>query len=125
MNGHDAAAVGAIYTADAPIFDPAYPEQLIGADGARKDAEGYLKAFPDMNARVVTMVSKGDLVLGEIVFVGTNSGPMETPAGVVPPTNRKIELHVGFSARVNSKGLIAEERRYYDTAGMMRSLGLA
>ena len=125
VNGHDAIAVGSIYTKDAPISDPSYPEPLIGAEGARKDAESYLKAFPNMTARILRMASNGDFVMGEVQFHGTNSGPMETPAGVIPPTNRSLELHVAFAARVNAQGLISEERRYYDTTAFMKALGLA
>ena len=49
---------------------------------------------------------------------------MAGPAGEIPATNRPMEVRFAAFLRVTDQGLIAEERRYFDLAGMMQQLGL-
>ena len=90
----------------------------------RKDIDDFLGAFPDMQFTVANVVGTAELVALEGVGVGTHRGPMETPGGAIPPTNRSVSMPFAAFVRLNSDGLIAEERRYYDVAGMLQQLGL-
>ena len=83
----------------------------------------WLKTFPDITFKPANILSKGDILAFEVTLAGTNKGPLQTPHGEVPPTNKRIEFQgVGYW-RVNTQGLIAEERRYYDTATIGKQLG--
>jgi steroid delta-isomerase-like uncharacterized protein len=124
LNRHDAAAFAGFYTPDALVHDPQHPEPLKGRDAIRKDIADFIGAFPDLNFTLKTVVESGDTVAFEGAGKGTHKGPMASPAGEIPATNRPMELRFAAFLRVNGQGLIAEERRYFDMAGMMQQLGL-
>ncbi len=124
INRHDVNAFAALFTPDAVIRDPATPQPLKGRDAIRQNGDGWFKAFPDVQFKVSNSIAKGDTVAIEVVMTGTHKGPLTGPAGTIPPTNRRMEIRgVGF-LRINAQGLIAEERRYYDTVSLMQQLGL-
>jgi len=124
FNDHDAEAWAGDYSENATVHDPQYPAPLEGRDAIRKDASDFFAAFPDIQFRTVSIVAGGDRVAIEGVGSGTHRGPMEGPAGTIPPTNKRAEVPYAAFVRVDSSGLITEERRYYDLAGMMQQLGL-
>ena len=124
FNKHDVDGVVSVYASNIVSYDPFYPAPLKGLDSIRKDTKNFFKAFPDMKIKFLNLMTKGNTIMGELQFTGTNSGPLDSPNGKIPATNKRIEMRGAFTARVNAKGLLVEERRYYDTASMMRSLGL-
>ncbi len=125
FNKHDARAAAAHYAQDSVAYDPFYPEPLKGRAAIEKDTADFFRAFPDLRVEVINIFEKGDRAAGEIKMTGTNSGPMATPMGEVPPTGKRIDLRGVFVGRLNAENLIVEERRYYDTGTMMKQLGLA
>ena len=125
FNKHDARAVAANYAQDSVAYDPFYPEPLKGRAAIEKDAADFFRAFPDIHFEVINLFDKGDRAAGEVKMTGTNSGPLATPMGEVPPTGKRIDLRGALVGRLNAENLIVEERRYYDTGTMMKQLGLA
>ena len=124
FNRHDAAAFAAQYAPDAVVYDPMYPQPLKGRDAIRKDVEDFFTAFPDIQFKVSSIMAKGDTGALEGQGTGTHTGPIAGPAGTIPGTNRRIEMPAAFFVRINDRGLLIEERRYMDMAGMMQQLGL-
>ena len=124
LNRHDAEAFTAFYAPDALIHDPQHPEPLKGRDAIRQDIADFIGAFPDLVFTLKTAVESGDTVAFEGTGTGTQKGPMAGPAGEIPATNRPMEVRFAAFLRVNDQGLIAEERRYFDMAGMMQQLGM-
>lgn len=124
FNRHDVNEVVSVYSTDTVVYDPAFPEPLKGHEGVRKDVENFFGGFPDVKVQILNLMTKGDVILGKVLFTGTNSGPLGTAKGTVPATNRQIEFRSAFSARANSQNLLVEERRYFDTRSLLRSLGL-
>jgi steroid delta-isomerase-like uncharacterized protein len=124
FNRHDAGAFAALHALDATAYDPQYPEPLHGRDSIRKDIEDFFVSFPDVRATVSTVLTDGDTVGCELEFSGTNHGPLVTPAGLVPATNRPVSVPGSRFVRVNEEGLVVECRRYFDMAGLIQQLGL-
>ena len=85
--------------------------------------DGFKAAFPDSNMVVEHAVDGGDEVFVEGRYLGTHTGPMESPQGTIPATGNKIELRFADYFRV-SGGLITDHRTYWDQAQMMTQLGL-
>jgi steroid delta-isomerase-like uncharacterized protein len=125
FNKHDTRAVAAHYAQDCVAYDPFYPQPLKGRAAIEKDAGDFFRAFPDLRFEVINLFEKGDRAAGEVKMTGTNSGPLATPMGEVPPTGKRIDLRGALVGRINAENLIVEERRYYDTGTMMKQLGLA
>jgi steroid delta-isomerase-like uncharacterized protein len=125
FNRHSGADWETFYAPDAVVYDPQYPEPLRGRAAIRKDVEDFFGAFPDIRVTLRTVLEDGDAQGWEVSVAGTHKGALPLPTGDVAPTGKRIELSVGGFARVNSQGLVVEERRYFDLAGMMAQLGLA
>ena len=125
LNKHDVDAAMGVWAPDAEIHDPGAPEAIKGTDAIRQNLNAWLQAFPDIKLDVVEPVSsEGNNVGFQVRISGTHTGDLVGPQGTVPPTNNKFQFTgVGFW-RLNSQGLIGEERRYYDTAGLNRQLGM-
>jgi steroid delta-isomerase-like uncharacterized protein len=123
---HDVDAVTKLYASDAVAYDPMYPEPLRGRDAIRKDAAGYIRAFPDLRFEILTAIEKDERTgAGEVRLTGTHTGPLEAPTGEqIPPTNKRTDLRGAAFVKLNDRGEIVEERRYYDVGTMLRQLGI-
>ncbi|MDQ1301548.1 MAG: hypothetical protein QG637_1470 [Chloroflexota bacterium] len=125
FNQHDMNAFAALYAINVVAYDPMYPEGLTGRDAILKDAEDFILAFPDIQIEVISSISGGDRAAFEMELRGTHTGPLVTPSGSIPATNRRMNLRIGRFMRVDSQGAIAADNRYYDTAGIAQQLGLS
>ena len=123
FNTSDYDAIVALAADDFELIDCASGEKYVGPDGARRNAEGWLTAFPDVSVEILNIVASGDWAVAECVGRGTHSGPMQTPMGEVAPTGRKMELHFCSIIRVRD-GKIVEGRDYYDAMSIANQLGL-
>ena len=85
--------------------------------------QAFLRAFPDGRIHRDRLVEAGDRIVVEGRYTGTNTGPLQTPAGELPATGRPLVMPFADSFRVVD-GKIVEHRIYYDTAGMLAQLGL-
>ncbi|TMC56423.1 MAG: ester cyclase [Chloroflexi bacterium] len=123
---HDLEGLANVYAADAVAYDPMYPEPLRGRAAIKKDAATFLRGFPDLRFEIVSIFEKDDRNgAGEMRLTGTHTGPLETPTGdEVPPTNKRVDLKGGAFVRLNERGEIIEERRYYDVGTILRQLGI-
>ena len=125
FNRHDLDGFVGIYSSDAVVNDPAYPEPLKGREAIKKDISIFVTAFPDIRVRVVkSIVGDDNTIAAEWVMTGTNRGPIETPTETIPATNKPMELRVATFERLDGEGRIVEESRYYDQAGLFAQLGI-
>jgi steroid delta-isomerase-like uncharacterized protein len=123
-NSHDAARLAAIYTHDATLLDPFYPEPLEGREAIEKDAADLFTAFPDITFRATQVIADGKTVVVEALASGTNSGPLQLPTDLIPATHRRLEFSVASFLDLDAMGSVHEERRYFDVAGVLTQLGL-
>ena len=125
LNAHDLDALLELLAPDAEVQDPGVAEPIKGKEAIRQNLGSWLKAFPDMKFEVVEPVlSEGNDVLFQGRISGTHTGDLTTPQGTVAPTNKKFQFAGAGFWRLNSQGLVSEERRYYDTAALRDQLGL-
>jgi ketosteroid isomerase-like protein len=123
FNAKDLDAIEALAADDFVLIDCASGEKYEGPEGARRNAEGWLTPFADVNVEVTNVVSSGDWAVAECVGRGTHSGPMQTPMGEVAPTGKQIELHFCSLVKVRD-GKMVEGRDYYDAMTIASQLGL-
>jgi ketosteroid isomerase-like protein len=107
----DLDAAAALLDPNVLSYDPSIPEPVKGREACRKASE-ILAKIPDLKIRILNILSKGDEVAGEFITTFT-----------MPPTGRRIELRYAKFFRVNSRGLIEEEREYSDSAEKEKQLG--
>lgn len=89
---------------------------------------GYAKAFwaAAPNARLVrdrVIAETTDTIVVEGRFIGTQTGPLVSPAGTLPTTGRHFELPFCDIMMARGDG-IAEHHVWYDQAALLGQLGL-
>jgi steroid delta-isomerase-like uncharacterized protein len=122
-NRHDVRAFVAFYAEGATVRDPAYAEPLVGHEAIRKDFEEFVTAFPDATFTLGTVLVDADTIAFEVRASATHRGPLAGPAGLLPPTNRRLDMPIAAFARIDARGRVVDERRYYDVAGLVKQLG--
>lgn len=123
FNDGDLARAVATVSDDFVLVDVAAGRTFHGPDGCRQWLETFRTALPDARTEIVNLFTDGTRVASEHVGRGTNTGPFVTPAGTIPPTGRKVQLRIGEFYELRD-GRIAKLHAYYDSATMMRQLGL-
>jgi predicted ester cyclase len=86
--------------------------------------QGFKGAFPDLRIAVTNQVATEDSVVSEFTARGTHTGPLQTPAGAIPPTGRIVDFVVCEIWKMRN-GQLASLHNYQDAAAIMRQIGLA
>lgn len=117
-NAHDAGKIASCVAADCTWDTPL--EVLKGRDAVKAYAEGIFSAFPDVKLEARTQVASGNLVAGEVLMTGTHKGPLSDGT---PATGKSFSLK--FCGFIEFEGnLMKRLSTYFDTATLMRQLGL-
>ena len=87
----DAKMFASLFTDDGYFQDVATGIQYRGEELSKVVAV-YAKSFPDMHRELSDFYVSGDVVVVELFLNGTHLGPLEMPAGVIPPTGKKIHV---------------------------------
>jgi steroid delta-isomerase-like uncharacterized protein len=125
FNQKDPGGWASLFAVDAVLHDPFLPEPTEGRDAIRSMIEGIVQAFPDMTWKQVgNSIDAGGRTAFVLSAEGTNAGPLAMPGGDVPPTGRRIVFESAVFWTIDSDGLIAEERSYFDATGVAAKLGL-
>lgn len=122
FNAGDLDRAASVVAEDFELVDIAAGQSFHGPDGFRQWMQGHKTAGPDARVEVTNVVAAGDWVVAEHIGRFTNTGPLMSPAGSLPPTGRKVELQVAELFRLKD-GKVTLMRAYLDSATIMRQLG--
>jgi uncharacterized protein (TIGR02246 family) len=120
----DMKALAQHYAEDAVMVMPGEPEPVRGRDAIEKNQAAFLQAMPDFDVDFTLVLVSGDYIVCEGVAEGTFTGPMTTPEGEISPTGKSAEVKFAFIGKVNSDGLLEEDKTYFDNADFMSQLGI-
>ena len=123
FNDGDLDRAAATVADDFELVDVAAGQTFHGPEGCREWLGTFRTALPDARTEIVNLFTDGERVASEHIGRGTHSGPFVTPTGTIPATGRRVELRIGEIYEVRD-GKIAKLYAYYDSATMMRQLGL-
>jgi steroid delta-isomerase-like uncharacterized protein len=90
-------------------------------------ARGFLffrKMLPDLKEEVVTVVADDNVVACEVIETATMTGSLDLPGRSIAPTNRSYRLPLAAFFRIDSQGLITEQRTYWDTFSWSQQIGI-
>jgi steroid delta-isomerase-like uncharacterized protein len=119
-NAHDPAGV-ARHMADGAIYeDVALGRVLHGPSEIAKFVEEATRSSSDFRFEVVSLFTEGSNYANEWVMLGTNDRAV---AGV-PATGRSFRVRGASVGRLDSSGLIVENRDYYNLAELLTQLGV-
>jgi len=87
----DVAGWIAAFTEDGTFTDESIPHTYRGPDELGLTVEVYAKAFPDMHRELEKFYVVDNMVIVQLRLQGTHTGPLELPAGTVPPTGKRMD----------------------------------
>ena len=64
----------------------------------------------------------GDTAVLELVWIGIHTGPLQTPTGTIPPSNKPIEMPACQVVQVES-GKVKSASHYFDMLTMLTQIG--
>ena len=95
-----------------------------GGDAAIAWFKDQTAAFPDMKLEPQLVLVDGRDILGVFLMTGTQSGPLKSPMGELPATNKKVGQLAFHRLKINDENRAAEEWIYMDPATLMSQLGV-
>jgi steroid delta-isomerase-like uncharacterized protein len=111
-----------IHAPDAVYDEVGTGRRYEGAEEIVDVNRSWKESFPDAKGTIGKVSASGDTVTVEITWEGTQSGPMEGPAGELPPSNRRATVRA-VQILEFADGRIKENRHYFDSMGMFAQLG--
>ena len=112
----------AVIAEDCRFEDMARGERLPGREGYLSDYHRWREAFADGVVKLVNVIVQNTWAVVELVYRGTQTGPLRSSLGTFPASGRRMEARCCSVMRVE-KGLVVEGRYYYDAASIARQLG--
>ncbi len=120
FNAHDEDGMRALTHPNATFSAPG-DVQLRGVE-ATGYATKWLRACPDGRLTVRNELESGPWLVEEMIFEGTHQGPMETQAGTLSATGRRLAIKAVLITRYESD-LAVETRLYFDQVDVLNQLG--
>jgi steroid delta-isomerase-like uncharacterized protein len=111
-----------ILAADAVYDEKGTHRRIQGAGEIIEAWQGWARAFPDSKATFVRAFESGDTAVLELVWKGVHTGPLQTPTGTIPPSNKPIELPACQIVQVEG-GKVKSATHYFDMLTMLTQIG--
>jgi steroid delta-isomerase-like uncharacterized protein len=118
-NSHDFAQVAPFYSPEYEGLDVSQASPQMGLEGLRAGLNTYWRAFPDLHFTLESTVTEGEQMSLFWRAHGTHLGPILN----IPATGRTVTVQ-GVALHRMRDGLVVHCLYIWDTAGLLRSLGL-
>jgi predicted ester cyclase len=122
FNAHDEDAIRELNAENAVVEAPG-DVRVEGREAATEYALAWLRAFPDARLTVKHELTDGDWVVQEFTFEGAHEGPLSSPAGEIPPTNKRLNGR-GVQVFKVEGDVVTDTRLYFDQVQVLTQLGL-
>jgi steroid delta-isomerase-like uncharacterized protein len=110
--------------ADAVYDEKGTHRRIQGASEIIEAWQGWARAFPDSKATFVREFASGDTAVLELVWKGVHTGPLQTPTGTIPPSNKSIEMPACEVVEVEG-GKVKSGSHYFDMLTLLTQIGAA
>jgi steroid delta-isomerase-like uncharacterized protein len=108
--------------ADAVYDEKGTHRRIQGAGDIIDAFQGWANAFPDSKATFVSEFGSGDTAVLELVWKGVHTGPLQTPTGIIPASNKPVEMPACQVIQVEG-GKIKSASHYFDMLTMLTQIG--
>jgi steroid delta-isomerase-like uncharacterized protein len=116
-------AVRAAMTPDFVYDEIPTRRRVQGPDKTLEIWRGWATAFPDSRGTFHGAVASGSTVVLELTWNGTHQGPLQTPAGPIAPTGKRIDVRACLIFELAGERPKLQ-RHYFDMATLFEQLGL-
>jgi len=97
-------------------------EDIVGIDAYKKWVTDTRTTYPDFTVIIEETIFKDDKIVSKFKVTATNTGPLNTPFGELPPTGKKIQF-LGVTIMHIVDGKIIEDCIYFNQASVLQQLG--
>jgi len=118
-NSHDFSQLAQLYSADCEGIDVGQSGMLRGIDGLHQIFANYWAAFPDLHFDLEASMEGPDAMALFWRATGTHRGSILH----IPATGRSVHI-LGSAHHILAEGKIVRSIYIWDTAGLLRNLGL-
>lgn len=122
FNSTDYDGIRAMLAPDFTYAETGTGLSVSGADDFIAALQAWKTVAPDATGEVVTVVAADDTTVLEIVWRGTQTGPLATPANVLPASGRTFEFRATLWQEWEGDKR-ARERHHIDVLTMLAQLG--
>ncbi len=84
--------------------------------------QGWKQAIPDAQGIVHKAISQGNTAVLELTWVGTQTGPLPTPAGILPASGKEIRVPAAAWYTFDGE-MVQEVHHYLDVLTLLQQLG--
>jgi steroid delta-isomerase-like uncharacterized protein len=111
-----------LLAADAVYDEKATNRRLEGSGPIIEAFQGWAAAFPDSKATFIREFVSDDTAVLELVWKGVHTGPLQTPTGAIPASNKPIEVPACEVFRVEGEK-IKSSSHYFDMLTLLKQIG--
>ena len=122
-NERDIEGIVARAATNVEVVSMASGASMQGLEGYRQYLQSWATAFPDSRVEVSSVVAGDQGVVVEFRGKGKHTGPLASPQGEIPPTGKSVDIPFCDVYEIKA-GKITSLRNYFDSATMMKQLGL-
>jgi len=115
-------ALKAGVTPDVVYDEAATNRRVKGADEYLALLKGWATAIPDSKATIHSTCTSGDMVVFEVTWNGTHTGPLQTAKGTIAPTGKKIDVRSCIVQEM-AGDKVKEARQYFDLMTLLAQIG--
>ena len=121
FNASDWDGFRALSTTDA-VYNELATQRIINGPDAIIDAmQGWKTAMPDVKGTVTNSFTNGNTVTLEISWTGTQTGPMVTPDGTIPPSGKSQTTPAAWILEFE-EGKLKVSRHYFDLVTFLKQI---
>ena len=122
-NAGDWQRLEAVLAPDVVYHEVGSQRRLQGADQMIQAYQGWKQAFPDDGKGTITNAfASGNLVLIEVTWMGTQTGPFVGPGGTFPQSGKAFNAS-GAQVITIEGGKIQELHQYFDLMTILQQIG--
>jgi steroid delta-isomerase-like uncharacterized protein len=122
FNAGDWPQLSAIFDAEIRYVETGTGREVAGAGPYIELLQGWRQVFPDCTGTISATVAEGGLVAHDIVWEGTQEGPLPTPMGLIPASGRRIKVRASIWYSV-AGGKVSAITHHLDVLTMLQQLG--
>ncbi len=111
-------------TPDSIYEEFATQRRVQGADAIIQVNEEWRRAFPDARGTVKSACASGDEVVLEIVWEGTQSGPLPGPGGEIPASGKRVTVPA-VQVMTFAGDRTRETRHYFNLLTILQQIGVS
>jgi len=110
------------YASDFILKTSSMLQTLKGYEGIKTWLNNSLTSAPDHHLAFNEFYVAGNVIFTRWTATGTNTGPLSTPSGEIPPTGRSFSIS-GLSFYRIENGLITEQEVVFNALEMLMQMG--